>query len=129
SGLKTAVRQAAMERAPLDEAAVADLCASFQGAVAGALADRTSRALERFRHEYAQTPRPVLVAAGGVAANGLLRKELTRLCSRHGFEFVAPPVQLCTDNAAMIAWAGLERLGAGLAVACEMSAAPRPRWP
>ncbi len=129
SGLKTAIRQAALERAPLTPSDVDDLCASFQQAVCDAVADRVKRALQRFSEEHAAIRRPVLVAAGGVAANSQLRAALTELCDRHGFDFVAPPLELCTDNAAMIAWAGLERLHAGLGDECRMNAAPRPRWP
>ncbi len=129
SGLKTAVRQAATERAPLSEGDVADLCAAFQAAVTESVADRVERSLARFRRDHGDTAEPVLVAAGGVAANAALRAALAGLCARHGFAFIAPPARLCTDNAAMIAWAGLERLHAGVGEPCGLSAAPRPRWP
>jgi N6-L-threonylcarbamoyladenine synthase len=129
SGLKTAVRQAATAIAPLSEQDVADICASFQAAVTDALADRVSRALERFRAEYPDAAGPALVVAGGVAANRLVRSTLEKLCADNGFGFVAPPLALCTDNAAMIAWAGIERLRAGLAQADGMDFSPRSRWP
>jgi N6-L-threonylcarbamoyladenine synthase len=129
SGLKTAVRQAATGIAPLSERDVADICASFQAAVSEALADRVSRALKRFVGEFPDTAKPSLVVAGGVAANRLIRFALERLCSEYGFAFLAPPHELCTDNAAMIAWAGIERLRAGLADGEAMDFVPRSRWP
>jgi N6-L-threonylcarbamoyladenine synthase len=129
SGLKTAVRQAATGIAPLSEADVADICASFQQAVTDTLEDRVGRGLARFRSEFPDAAEPVLVVAGGVAANRALRASLEALCAEHGFSFVAPPLALCTDNAAMIAWAGIERLRAGLTDDDAMAFAPRSRWP
>jgi N6-L-threonylcarbamoyladenine synthase len=129
SGLKTAVRQAASSIAPLTEQDVADICASFQAAVTDALADRVGRALQRFREMFPDVASPSLVVAGGVAANRLIRLELESLCAGHGFGFVAPPLALCTDNAAMIAWAGIERLRAGLGDDDGMAFVPRSRWP
>ena len=129
SGLKTAVRQAANAIAPLSQQDVADVCASFQRAVAEAVGDRVARSLVRFRETFPQVGDPVLVVAGGVAANRTIRATLETLCASHGFRFVAPPGVLCTDNAAMIAWAGLERIDAGLADADGLSAVPRSRWP
>jgi N6-L-threonylcarbamoyladenine synthase len=129
SGLKTAVRQAATEIAPLSEADVADICASFQLAVSETLQDRVGRSLERFRAKYPGKAEPTLVVAGGVAANAEIRSALEALCGRSGFRFLAPPMKLCTDNAAMIAWAGLERLRAGLAPGDAATFAPRSRWP
>ncbi len=129
SGLKTAVRQAASAIAPLSDRDVADICAGFQLAVAEALSDRVNRALLRFRETYPDLIQPVLVVAGGVAANRTIRAALETLCARHGFRFLAPPHALCTDNAAMIAWAGAERLRAGLAGDDAMRFAPRSRWP
>jgi N6-L-threonylcarbamoyladenine synthase len=129
SGLKTAVRQAAGAVAPLTDQDVADICASFQVAVTDALADRVGRALARFREMFPDVATPALVVAGGVAANKLIRSELERLCAKNGFGFVAPPLVLCTDNAAMIAWAGIERLRAGLAETDGMDFVPRSRWP
>ncbi|RUM98395.1 tRNA (adenosine(37)-N6)-threonylcarbamoyltransferase complex transferase subunit TsaD [Pseudaminobacter arsenicus] len=129
SGLKTAVRQAATSIAPLSDQDVADICASFQSAVADALGDRVARALVRFREDYPDSEAPALVVAGGVAANRKIRSTLEELCASHGFRFVAPPHALCTDNAAMIAWAGIERLQAGLADPDAMDFVPRSRWP
>ncbi len=116
SGLKTAVRQAVEKLSRDDEQAVADLCASFQRTVGDVLVDRCTNAL-------AVAPNDTLVVAGGVAANAYLRGRLEKL----GPRFVAPPVKLCTDNGAMIAWAGLERLRLGKTDSLDFR--PRPRWP
>lgn len=129
SGLKTAVRQEASSIAPLTEQDVADICASFQAAVADALADRVARALARFKAEYPAQREPALVIAGGVAANRSLRAALDTLCRDAGFRVVAPPPRLCTDNAAMIAWAGIERIRAGLDGDDAFAFVPRSRWP
>jgi N6-L-threonylcarbamoyladenine synthase len=127
SGLKTAMRQTILALGPggLDRGAVADLAASFQAAVADVLADRTAHAIAAFRARYPSGE--TLVAAGGVAANGLLRARLEQVAREHGMSFAAPPQRLCTDNAAMIAWAGIERLKLGLVDGLDF--APRPRWP
>ena len=87
------------------------------------------RSLDRFRAAFPAIAEPVLVVAGGVAANRVVRSRLERTCAARGFRFVAPPLVLCTDNAAMIAWAGIERLRAGLDGAGAMALAPRSRWP
>jgi N6-L-threonylcarbamoyladenine synthase len=129
SGLKTAVRQAAKVLEPLTDADVDDICASFQRAVSETLADRVGRSLERFHREFPGIAGPALVVAGGVAANSEIRSMLTNLCRQRGFRFVAPPLELCTDNAVMIAWAGLERLRAGKADENAFDMAPRSRWP
>ena len=129
SGLKTAVRQAATAAAPLSDQDVADICASFQSAVSASLADRVARSLARFRETYPHIAAPALVVAGGVAANRHIRSALEAQCAGHGFRFIAPPHALCTDNAAMIAWAGIERLRAGLPGDHAFSFAPRSRWP
>ncbi|TWG97990.1 N6-L-threonylcarbamoyladenine synthase [Mesorhizobium sp. J18] len=129
SGLKTAVRKAASELEPLDEKAIADICASFQRAVTETLAERVGRSLGRFRDMFPAISEPVLVVAGGVAANREIRDALDGLCVSHGFRLVAPPAVLCGDNAAMIAWAGLERLEAGLTEDDPFAFAPRSRWP
>lgn len=129
SGLKTAVRQAATAIAPVSETDIADICASFQKAVSRTLKDRIGRGLARFKGEFAgRAERPALVVAGGVAANQELRQMLQVLCDGNGFDFIAPPLQLCTDNAAMIAWAGLERVAAGLP-SDDLNVEPRSRWP
>ena len=129
SGLKTAVRQAASAIAPLSETDVADISASFQLAVTETLAERVGRSLARFRDAFPQVAQPVLVVAGGVAANEAIRAALDELAARHGARLVAPPLRLCTDNAAMIAWAGIERMRAGLVEDDALSFAPRSRWP
>ena len=129
SGLKTAVRQAATALAPLSAQDVADICASFQRAVAETLEERVGRSLARFADEFPGAENPALVVAGGVAPNRALRSVVEGLAARHGLRFVAPPMDLCTDNAAMIAWAGLERARAGLSGEDAMHFAPRPRWP
>lgn len=120
SGLKTAVRQT-VEKLPADDPrAVADLCASFQRTVGDVFADRCTNAL-------ALAPSPTLVVAGGVAANVYLRGRLEEVAAAHGARLVAPPVRLCTDNGAMIAWAGVERLRLGRVDSLDFR--PRPRWP
>lgn len=126
SGLKTALRRQATQLGSLRQEDVNDLCASFQLAVTDSLKDRVSRSLIRYRNEISDD-NPTLVVAGGVAANDAIRSMLKRACSEHGFTLLAPPHALCTDNAAMIAWAGLEHVAAGHA--SQMDEPPRPRWP
>ncbi|MCB9960352.1 MAG: tRNA (adenosine(37)-N6)-threonylcarbamoyltransferase complex transferase subunit TsaD [Rhodospirillaceae bacterium] len=128
SGLKAAVRRLVdgWGGVPPDARAVADVAASFQAAVAASLRDRTGRAIEVFRGERQQGG--ALVVAGGVAANAMLRAELSALAATRGLCLLAPPLALCTDNAAMIAWAALERRRAGLA-ADPLEFRARPRWP
>lgn len=122
SGLKTAVaRLAATLPQPFAKTDIADLCASFQATVADILCDRITTALPQFSGRH-------LVVAGGVAANRMLAERLQILARNNGLHFTAPPVRLCTDNAAMIAWAGLERLNHAPAPNA-LNALPRARWP
>lgn len=117
AGLKSAVMRAAQS----GQYARDDIAASFQQAVIDCLIDRTAMALT------ASEGLSALVVAGGVAANMPIRNALEDLAARHGLPFVAPPLWLCTDNAAMIAWAGAERFAAGMTDAIDVPA--RPRWP
>ena len=121
SGLKTALRH---ERTNGGHKNTADLAASFQAAVIDCLADRTANGIAMAR---AIAPVTTLVVAGGVAANKALRARLERVAAEDGLRLVAPPIKLCTDNAAMIAWTGIERLKQGLIDGLDF--APRPRWP
>jgi N6-L-threonylcarbamoyladenine synthase len=125
SGLKTAVRQTIAECPPRSDRDLADLAAAIELAICDSLVDRTTNAVAWFRRHYPQGK--TLVAAGGVAANQRLRAELSALASAAGLDFIAPPPELCTDNGAMVAWAGLERLRLGLTD--TLDAPVRPRWP
>jgi N6-L-threonylcarbamoyladenine synthase len=125
SGLKTALRLEAEKVAPLSDQDVSDLCASFQQAVVDVVLDRLRVGLRLFRENYGQPS--ALVAAGGVAANQAIRKALHKAAFHIGTQVVVPPPALCTDNGAMIAWAGAERLAASLTDPLEV--APRARWP
>lgn len=127
SGLKTAVREMVEELRPLAEADIADICASFEAAVAETMRDRLGRALKFFKNEFPDVRDPVLVVAGGVAANRTLKAAFENVCARSGFSLMAPPAHLCTDNAAMVAWAGAERLALGLAD--PLDAPAKARWP
>ena len=130
SGLKTALRRArdelVAEKGGLTRQDRADLCAGFQTAVADVLAKKTSRACAWFMSEYAPAS-PVIAVAGGVAANTEIRTALEVVAAQNGYKFTAPPLSLCTDNAAMIAWAGLERFALGHSDDLGLSA--RSRWP
>jgi N6-L-threonylcarbamoyladenine synthase len=125
SGLKTALRLEAEKIAPLSDQDVADLCAAFQQAIVDVVLDRLRAGLRIFRTKYGAPT--ALVAAGGVAANQAIRKVLHRLAFEIGTMLIAPPMELCTDNGAIIAWAGCERLALGLTDTLEV--APRARWP
>jgi N6-L-threonylcarbamoyladenine synthase len=125
SGLKTAIRMAADHVAPLSARDVADLCASFQAAIVDVIVDRTRIGLRVFRERFGAPQ--CLVVAGGVGANQAIRRALLRLATEAGIRLVVPPPALCTDNGAMIGWAGLERLELGLVDG--MDAPARARWP
>jgi N6-L-threonylcarbamoyladenine synthase len=125
SGLKTALRLAAEQAAPLSDRDVADYCASFQAAVTDIVANRAAHAMATFLTDH-DAP-PVLVVAGGVAANQAIRAALRAAATERGFRLVAPPARLCSDNGVMIAWAGAERLALGLTDPLTVPA--RPRWP
>jgi N6-L-threonylcarbamoyladenine synthase len=126
SGLKTALLRArdalVAEKGGITVQDRRDLCAGFQAAVAEVLAKKTSRAID-----MAGERPTALAVAGGVAANKAIRAALEAVSARAGVPFLAPPLGLCTDNAAMIAWAGIERLRAGLKPTTDFVA--RPRWP
>ncbi|MEZ5684403.1 MAG: tRNA (adenosine(37)-N6)-threonylcarbamoyltransferase complex transferase subunit TsaD [Paracoccaceae bacterium] len=129
SGLKTALLRArdeiVAEHGGLPRQIRANLCASFQAAVRDTLAEKSRRALA---HYLETTPAsPAFAVAGGVAANSAIRAELETVCAEFGVRFLAPPLALCTDNAAMIAFAGIERFRAGARDSMALSA--RPRWP
>jgi N6-L-threonylcarbamoyladenine synthase len=124
SGLKTAALRLRdrliAEQGGLRQSDRQDLCAAFQTAVADILAEKSRRAL-------AAGPVQLLAVAGGVAANGTIRVALEQVAQDHGARFLAPPLRLCTDNAAMIAWAGIERFRLGHRDGMDLTA--RPRWP
>ena len=129
SGLKTALMrmrdQIAAEKNGLTRQDRADLCAGFQAAVVDVLTEKTRRAIHLYLEENPYTP--TVAVAGGVAANTAIRFGLETVCSELGTAFTAPPLHLCTDNAAMIAYAGLERFKAGARDGMDLTA--RPRWP
>jgi N6-L-threonylcarbamoyladenine synthase len=127
AGLKTAVRRRAMELVPLSNADIADLCASFQAAAMDAVADRVARAMTMAEERLGPGAPRRLVVAGGVAANKRLRARLDALVAARDYALHVPPAALCTDNGAMIAWAGAERLARGSTDGFD--AAARPRWP
>ncbi len=127
SGLKAAVKRTvdALPPGALNEADVNDMAASFQEAATDVVRERTKNAIAICRTRFPEVGS--IVVAGGVAANRALRETLDTLAKQNGLTLVAPPAALCTDNAAMVAWAGIERLKLGLVD--EMDFAPRPRWP
>lgn len=126
SGLKTAVRLAAEQIAPLTTKDVADICASFQLAVTDIVTTRAASALTKFHGELPNAT-PTLVIAGGVAANRAIGDGLRRVAAETGATLVVPPIPLCTDNGAMVAWAGAERLALGETNGLDTSA--KARWP
>jgi len=130
SGLKTVLRvrlDRLRAEGPVSEQDQADLCAGFQAACVEALSRVTGKAMAQFREVHPDVAAPVLAVAGGVAANRAVRAGWERVAAEQGFSLVAPPLALCTDNAAMIAWAGLERFASGYTD--DLALAPRPRWP
>ncbi|WP_394805442.1 tRNA (adenosine(37)-N6)-threonylcarbamoyltransferase complex transferase subunit TsaD [Kordiimonas aestuarii] len=131
SGLKTAVRRLAEDcvarQGVLTKKDRADICAAFQEALGACLVDRLKRATALFREQVGAGDHPFVVA-GGVAANQYLRNELEALAASEGLRFFAPPLALCTDNGAMIAWAGLERFAADPTID-DLDVSVRPRWP
>ncbi len=125
SGLKTAVRVQVERIGALSDAQKNDMCASFQAAVVAQMRDRLEHALKIFKKDFPKAKD--LVVGGGVAANGAVRQMLEEVASKHKMVFSAPPINYCTDNGVMIAWAGLERLQLGLTDKLDFKA--RPRWP
>ncbi len=130
SGLKTAVRNH-IEKLPKGDLLpddIANLAYSFQITVGDVLKNRCHNAIQRFQETYStQAKTPTLVVCGGVAANCHIRNILEDLTNRHKMDFIAPPMSLCSDNGAMIAWVGVEKLNRNLTDALDIAA--RPRWP
>lgn len=131
SGLKTAVRRTAeacvADRGSLHADDRADICAAFQTAIGRCIEDRLQRGITTFRKEAGDAHLP-LVVAGGVAANRYLRSVIEGIATSNNMSFHAPPLALCTDNGAMIAWAGMERFLADPDID-DRDVSPRPRWP
>ncbi|WDR01735.1 tRNA (adenosine(37)-N6)-threonylcarbamoyltransferase complex transferase subunit TsaD [Devosia algicola] len=126
SGLKTAVRLQAEAIAPLNQQDIADIAASFQAAVAEVVGTRARDALRQFAIDLPEQ-HPTLVVAGGVAANRTIGAALQSAADEAGATLIVPPIALCTDNGAMVAWAGAERLALGAADGLDFTA--RARWP
>jgi N6-L-threonylcarbamoyladenine synthase len=127
SGLKNAIRLEARKLEPLRDQDIRDLCASFEQAIVESVSDRIGAAVAYYLDRLPQGMPRRLVAAGGVAANKRLRSALADAAAAHGFSLHVPPVALCGDNAAMIAWAGSERLARDLPYESDFQA--RARWP
>ena len=127
AGLKTAVRRTAEKLGPLNDQDVADIAAAFESAIADVVADRCARGMDLAVKRLGRLAPMRFVVAGGVAANQRLRRSLGELAQDRGFSFHVPPVELCGDNAAMIAWTGAERLARGLID--PLDAPVLPRWP
>lgn len=125
SGLKTAVRRTIDSLPHITPEDIADICASFQFTVGEILSDRVSQAMTSFKQAHPDATH--FVTGGGVAANRYLKAQLQHVAADYGLEFIAPPIPLCTDNAAMIAWAGIERFRLNLTD--NLNFAPRARWP
>ncbi len=127
SGLKTAVRREVEKIGDsITQQDMYDLAASFQRALCDSILDRMTRALDLYLEQCPVGPHS-LVVAGGVAANSFLKSNLRQLCLTRGFSIIAPPPSLCTDNGAMIAWVGVERLKRGMTD--DLDIAARARWP
>lgn len=127
AGLKTAVRHAAKPLQPLSDQDIADICADFQHAVTETVADRVVAAMRQANHVLAAGMQRSLVVAGGVGANKALRNALQQVASDNGYTLYVPPPALCSDNGAMIAWAGAERFALGLTDRLDVGV--YPRWP
>ncbi|MDH5188459.1 MAG: tRNA (adenosine(37)-N6)-threonylcarbamoyltransferase complex transferase subunit TsaD [Rhodospirillaceae bacterium] len=127
SGLKAAVKRTvdALPPGQLPQKDICDMAASFQAAASECIVDRTKNAIDLFKANYPDAQH--LVIAGGVAANSAIRADLEKLAGANQMKLVAPPPILCTDNGAMIAWAGVEKLK--LSETAGLDFAPRPRWP
>lgn len=126
SGIKTSVRtEISKHDAPFTDEFINNVCASFQAAVCDCIVNRLSNAMKE-ENVISAAPK-TLVVAGGVAKNSAIRSALEKLASENNMIFAAPPLSLCTDNGAMIAWAGIENYLAGKIVSTPVS--PRPRWP
>lgn len=127
SGLKTAAKYKIdeLKKAGTLEENISNICASFQYTIGEVLAKKCQFAIDQFKARYPEAQHVVI--SGGVAANQCFRSKLTTLCDKNTLIFTAPPMHLCTDNAAMIAWAGMEHYLAGQF--SDLDFAPRPRWP
>jgi N6-L-threonylcarbamoyladenine synthase len=127
SGIKTAARML-LDKTPqdeIDETFINDFCASFQQAIVDCITNRLTNALKDDRVKNAKPK--TMVVAGGVAKNSAIRSAMETMANKNNMLFAAPPMNLCTDNGAMIAWAGIENYKQGNIV--REPVAPRPRWP